>query len=118
METEADLLGLMMMAKSCYDPEAVVRLWQRMTKAEKSAPPQFASTHPSSASRMVAIQQLLPRAQEVRASSQCGNTIGYADAFSKAFREDPLKGGPTRRRSPEVVEEPPRKDSDDDDYFW
>lgn len=124
METEADLLGLLMMAKSCYNPEAAVSFWQRMAKAERFAPPQFASTHPNSASRIAAIQQWLPRAQEARANSQCGNTIGYADAFSKAFRrEDPSREDPSRevfpsnRRSPEMVEESPRSGDDDDDWW-
>ena len=95
METEADLLGLLMMAQSCYNPAGAVSFWQRMAKAEQYEPPQFASTHPSHASRIVAMKEWLPRAQEARANSECGNTIGYADAFSKAFqRQDLSWGGP------------------------
>lgn len=46
-ETEADQIGLMIMAKSCYNPEAAVGVWERMQAAEKNAPPQWLSTHPS-----------------------------------------------------------------------
>ena len=47
-ESEADYIGLMMMAKSCYNPEAAVGVWQRMQEAEaKGGVPQWMSTHPS-----------------------------------------------------------------------
>ena len=56
-----------------------------MAKAEQYAPPQFLSTHPSSESRILAIQEWLPKAQEARAASDCGRTIGFADDFARAF---------------------------------
>ncbi|KAI9815433.1 MAG: hypothetical protein M1827_002566 [Pycnora praestabilis] len=84
-ESEADYIGLMMMAQSCFDPEAAVGLWQRMEKAEKYAPPQFMSTHPSSHNRIGKIQQWLPEAQDKRAQSDCGGTLGYADDFRRQF---------------------------------
>jgi predicted Zn-dependent protease len=46
-ESEADYIGLMMMAKSCYNPQAAVSVWQRMEQAEKSGIPEWMSTHPS-----------------------------------------------------------------------
>jgi predicted Zn-dependent protease len=46
-ESEADYIGLMMMAKSCYNPEAAVGVWQRMQKAEAGGIPEWMSTHPS-----------------------------------------------------------------------
>ncbi|KAF3394058.1 putative T-complex protein 1 subunit theta [Penicillium rolfsii] len=55
-EAEADNIGLMMMAKACFNPEAAVRLWHRMQQQEKAAPPQFMSTHPSSYNREEAIR--------------------------------------------------------------
>ncbi|KAL2372292.1 hypothetical protein RJZ57_003269, partial [Blastomyces gilchristii] len=45
--SEADEIGLMMMAKSCFKPEAAVGLWSRMHRAEKAVPSQILSTHPS-----------------------------------------------------------------------
>ena len=98
-----------------YDPDGAITFWKRMTKAEQFAPPQFVSTHPSSENRILAIQKWLPQAQEARAASDCGNTIGYANAFSKSFQSDPFRRQPARRPVP--VQEPPRRDDDDDD-FW
>ena len=46
-ESEADYIGLMMMAKSCYKPPAAVGVWKRMEEAEKHGVPEWMSTHPS-----------------------------------------------------------------------
>jgi metalloendopeptidase OMA1, mitochondrial len=49
-ESEADYIGLLMMAKSCYDPAEAVKVWERMEKAQKAQGqevPQWLSTHPS-----------------------------------------------------------------------
>lgn len=51
-ETEADVMGLELLARAGYDPKAAVTLWQKMAAANKSAPPAFLSTHPSSAQRI------------------------------------------------------------------
>lgn len=85
MESEADHIGLLMMAQACYDPSAAVGFWERMAKEEKYAPPQILSTHPASKNRMTVIQGWLPEAQQKRAESACGSTIGYVDEFRRAF---------------------------------
>lgn len=46
-ENEADHVGLLLMAQSCYDPKEAVGLWKRMMAAEHEAPPEWMSTHPS-----------------------------------------------------------------------
>jgi predicted Zn-dependent protease len=47
-ESEADYIGLMMMAKSCYDPSEAVKVWERMEQAQRDEGiPQWLSTHPS-----------------------------------------------------------------------
>jgi predicted Zn-dependent protease len=51
-ETEADLIGMELAARSGYDPRAGISLWQKMSAASKGAPPQFLSTHPSSKTRI------------------------------------------------------------------
>ncbi|OJD21508.1 hypothetical protein ACJ73_07153 [Blastomyces percursus] len=76
-ESEADEIGLMMMAKSCFKPEAAVGLWSRMHQAEKAVPPQILSTHPSSRRRMEAIRKWLPQANTVYDDSGCGITERY-----------------------------------------
>jgi predicted Zn-dependent protease len=46
-EVEADYIGLMIMAKACYDPRAAVGVWQRMETADRDASSEWLSTHPS-----------------------------------------------------------------------
>ena len=49
-ESEADYIGLMMMAEACYDPRAAVGFWQRMEGIAKHGGqevPEMLSTHPS-----------------------------------------------------------------------
>jgi predicted Zn-dependent protease len=60
-ESEADLVGLDLAARAGYDPSAAVSLWRKMIEANKGAPPEFLSTHPSGPSRIQDIQAVLPR---------------------------------------------------------
>jgi metalloendopeptidase OMA1, mitochondrial len=46
-ESEADYIGLMLMAKSCYNPKDAVGVWEKMEMVQKNAPPEWLSTHPS-----------------------------------------------------------------------
>jgi predicted Zn-dependent protease len=46
-ESEADYIGLMIMAKSCYDPQEAVGVWQRFEHMQGEHIPQWLSTHPS-----------------------------------------------------------------------
>lgn len=60
-EREADSIGLELMARAGYNPQAAISLWQKMNRADPSGIPQFLSTHPNNANRMQSIQALLPR---------------------------------------------------------
>lgn len=62
-EAEADHIGLILMAKAGYDPHAALELWQRFEKAEKEAPPEYLSTHPSYGTRQRNIESWLPEAR-------------------------------------------------------
>jgi predicted Zn-dependent protease len=59
-ETEADIVGLDIAARGGYDPRAGVTLWQKMMAANRSAPPEFLSTHPAGDSRIKDIERRLP----------------------------------------------------------
>lgn len=61
-ETEADEMGLLYMARAGFDPREAIAFWQRMEGAGGNQPPEFMSTHPSHASRIARLQQIMPRA--------------------------------------------------------
>jgi len=65
-ESEADHIGLILMAKAGYDPTAALALWQRMEKLEgkKAQPAEFLSTHPGYGTRQHDIQMWLPEAEQ------------------------------------------------------
>lgn len=51
-ESEADIVGQDLMARSGFAPEASVQLWKNMAKLSKSSPPEIMSTHPSNETRI------------------------------------------------------------------
>lgn len=61
-ESEADRIGLLIMAQAGYDPTEAVSLWRRMAQQEGRRPPEFLSTHPSPARRIHDLEQLIPNA--------------------------------------------------------
>ena len=68
-ETEADTVGLDLVARAGYDPRAGVALWRKMAMLEKSAPPQWLSSHPSGNNRIAQIQKTLPQVMPVYAKA-------------------------------------------------
>jgi predicted Zn-dependent protease len=71
-ESEADLIGLDLMASSGFDPEESVRLWQNMASAG-GQPPEFLSTHPSSATRIKDLNARMPRALDIYGKARAEN---------------------------------------------
>jgi predicted Zn-dependent protease len=62
-ESEADLIGLDLMARAGFDPRQAITLWQNMGAARRNgAPPEFLSTHPSDATRIGKLNGRMPRA--------------------------------------------------------
>jgi len=71
-ESEADLIGLDLMAESGFDPRESVKLWQNMAKAG-GQPPEFLSTHPSSSTRINDLNARMPRALDAYSKAQATN---------------------------------------------
>lgn len=63
-ESEADHLGLILMAIAGYNPDNATSFWQRMAAQSSGSVPQFLSTHPSSSTRIKDIQKLIPVAKQ------------------------------------------------------
>ena len=62
-ESEADHIGLLLMARAGYDPRGALAFWQRMEqRAGGDATPQFLATHPSHGTRAQQIRAWLPEA--------------------------------------------------------
>jgi predicted Zn-dependent protease len=64
-ETEADRIGLQIMAIAGYNPDEAAELWKRMqARAGANAPPEFLSTHPSNETRINNLTKWSPLAKE------------------------------------------------------
>ena len=72
-ETEADEVGLLLMAKSGYNPQAAPCLWDKMQKASKgsqSVLDKLSSTHPSDKDRQENLLRLMPEAMALYQKSK------------------------------------------------
>ncbi len=71
-ESEADVLGLDLLAQAGFDPRASTRLWLNMAEANGAAAPEFLSTHPAPTTRIRQLNAQMPKAMNI-----------YRDAIAK-----------------------------------
>lgn len=69
-ETEADLIGLKLMAKAGFNPQGSVQLWQNMSASSNQAPPEFMSTHPAHSTRISNLKANMPEAMRIYRNAQ------------------------------------------------
>ena len=73
-ESEADYIGLILVARACYDPREAPKLWERMGAQGGQTPPEFQSTHPAPETRVQNFNEWMPMAIETYNQS-CPNKI-------------------------------------------
>ena len=64
-ETEADRMGLELMARAGFDPRASVDLWRNMARTAGRQPVEFLSTHPGHETRIRALQSGMAAAMDL-----------------------------------------------------
>lgn len=74
-ETEADVIGLELMAKAGFDPQQSVSLWQNMAKQGSGGTPQILSSHPVPDNRIKTLQKNMPAALAAYQSRQTQHNL-------------------------------------------
>lgn len=93
-ETEADHIGLMLMAKAGYDPSEAPRFWQRFATAQQGQKPmEFLSTHPSDARRASDLEALLPEAMKLYVTAPRRHGLGEGLAAAGGTGILPVSSG-------------------------
>ncbi|MDW7548013.1 M48 family metallopeptidase [Pseudoalteromonas sp. McH1-7] len=79
-ESEADVIGLDLMAKAGFNPEGSVALWQNMAKMSEQRPPEFMSTHPAPENR---IKQLEANMVTAKATANKARASGFTPSCKR-----------------------------------
>ena len=81
-ESEADSIGIQLMAKAGYDPAEAPLFWGRFGNAKSSsaAPPAWSSTHPSDSRRAADLAAKLPQAMQLYQSAS--NRFGRGERLA------------------------------------
>ena len=74
-ETEADIIGVQLAARACFDPKAAVSMFTKLglmeSKAGGDVVPKFLRTHPVTDERIKAIKKMLGVAQDLYRANGC-----------------------------------------------
>jgi predicted Zn-dependent protease len=76
-ESEADEIGLYLMAMAGYNPNEAAPFWQRMGGSGGSRPPEFMSTHPDPTKRSETLKELVPKAKAMAKKYPVPNSSKY-----------------------------------------
>jgi metalloendopeptidase OMA1, mitochondrial len=81
-ESEADEIGLHLLARAGYDPSEAPLFWERFGSAKQGseAPPEWASTHPSDDRRAADLAAKLPEAMQIYQTSPVQH--GQGESFT------------------------------------
>jgi predicted Zn-dependent protease len=78
-ESEADVLGLDLLAQAGFDPRASTQLWRNMAAANGSSAPELLSTHPAPTTRIRQLDAQMPKALTIyREAVASGKSPGCA----------------------------------------
>ncbi|PPC91516.1 MAG: peptidase [Methylobacter sp.] len=70
-ESEADIIGVDLMAKAGFDPKQSIALWQKMSQLSQGQQPvEFLSTHPSNSTRIGQLEAHMPTALQYYQQAQ------------------------------------------------
>ncbi|RNA04108.1 metalloendopeptidase mitochondrial, partial [Brachionus plicatilis] len=72
LEKEADIVGMILSARACFDVRYSSFFWKRMNEQSKEDQvPEFLSTHPSNVNRAQDLEDFLPQALKIRDECKC-----------------------------------------------
>ena len=79
-ESEADKIGMMLMAKAGYDPNYAISFWKKFGSSGGGVLEAFTSTHPLGSDRIKAMQENLPEALKIYNAAK--NKYGAGEKLS------------------------------------